>query len=119
MSAIERRSRRWIRSSRSSKTQFSRCPSTRPTLLLPAPMKPTRKTAFTGEGARFLPPGCARVRTLRPERFLGRSGFCFWLFVRAFSEVNFTTETAQDYGRGDSRAPHGTPEGTSLLQDER
>ena len=44
ISATGRPSRASMRSSRSSKTQFSRSPSARPTLLFPAPMKPTRKT---------------------------------------------------------------------------
>src|SRR6476661_8224650 len=124
MSATVRPCRRSIRSSRSSNTQFKRSARARPTLLLPAPIKPTRKTAFSPEpGVFFGGEVRTRVRVFvpaaLPERFFERSGLFFWLFFRAFSEVDFTTEAAQNDGRGDRSAPHGTPEGTSFFQHER
>jgi len=94
ISAMVRPSRCWMRSSRSSKSQCSRCPRARPTLVLPAPIKPTRKTALSPGTERSPCSERTRLRELTGER-RGRSGLFFCLFFRAFSEVNFTTEAAE------------------------
>src|ERR1700677_1175172 len=43
----------------------------------------------------------------------------FLLFFRAFSELNFTTEGSQNYGRRDGHSAYRTCEGTSLVERER
>ncbi len=86
ISATVRPSRNMMRSSRSSKSQFNRCPRARPTLLLPAPIKPTRNTALpevANRGAGALPRSAsfrnafssAPPRTLASASFLGRALF--------------------------------------------
>src|ERR1051326_2970968 len=58
----------------------------------------------------------ARINAGRFARTLLQTSF---LFCGTFTEVDFTTEAAQNYRRGDGRTPHGTPEGTSFFKHIR
>src|SRR5437899_2028604 len=113
-----RPSRAWMRSSRSSNGQPNCRLKARPTLLLPAPMKPTRNTARNPEaGADGLASGCAPGLVLMhaalPERLLNPSRPDF----SAFLEVDFTTEGKQVNRR--CRFAHRTRKGTPCLDYER
>src|SRR5579864_396227 len=57
-----------------------------------------------------------RVIASRFARTLLQTSF---LFCGTFTEVDFTTEAAQNYCGGDGGAPHGTPEGTSFFKHVR
>src|SRR4029077_8371590 len=112
-----RPSRVWIRSSRSSNRQPRRRLSARPTLVLPAPMKPTRKMARTGIlRSDAVPPSSWREPGM-PLMLVSRASFLRdALDVLAFLEVDFTTEGSQPY-RG-SRLVDGTCEGTPFFYQE-
>src|SRR5215471_4757307 len=103
-------SRRSMRSSRSSKVQFRRPARVRPTLVLPAPINPTRNRAVPVSPGWHGSWDCTRTFTpsVLPECLFKRSEFLWFLFCCAFSEVDFTTEAAQDYRGGYCGAPHGT-----------
>ena len=85
-SATVRPSRCSIRSSRSTNLHPNRSPKARPTLLLPAPMKPTRKRARTDRS-----PACKRFFFGRrtPDRFCMRTG----LLGRPFARIGFRIES--------------------------
>src|SRR5438477_4723806 len=114
ISGMLRASRARMRSSKSSKCQPSRSPSARPTLVFPAPMKPTRKMARTGTAragafTSWREPGVAFMLVLASLR-LPSLGFL------AFLEVDSTTEGSQPY-RG-CRLVDGACEGTPLFYQE-
>src|SRR5207248_3702455 len=73
--------------SKSSKIQFSRRPNAAPTLLLPAPIKPTRNTASGAEACnRSAEPVRTRglALTVFVERLFKRSRHCQCYFVARF-----------------------------------
>src|SRR6266536_3702823 len=94
----------WIRSSRSSKRHARRFDSSRPTVVLPAPMKPTSVTEV-----KRAPAVCVRP--------LGTRVCSESRLILAFLEVDFTTEGKQINRR--SGLAQGACEGTSNLHCER
>ena len=118
MEAIERPWRCSIRSSKSVNLQPSCSAMMRPTLVLPAPMNPTRTTADgepiavpPAQTCRALGRFCIGTRCVFTPELPGVN-----LFFGAFLEMDFTTEGAQHDRR--CGLANRTCEGTPLLDRE-